>query len=198
MPAVPAWPEIYGIRGQPSEQTDHYDATVEQIAGADEIGHKARARIVVDLSRRSDLLDPSVVHDGDAVSNRHRLFLIVRDEQRCDADLFLQLPDLVTHLHAQLRVEIGQWLIEQQKFGLERQNTSERDALLLATRKLFRIAVTEIRSVRQARARRQHAAQSRSAERFGLGGRKQRCAPLSCAETRRSSGTPCPCRGDWA
>ena len=63
----------------------------EQIDLADEVGNEARARAIVDLARRADLLDPAGVHHGDAVRHRHRLLLIVGHEDRRDAELLLQL-----------------------------------------------------------------------------------------------------------
>ena len=36
--------------------------------------------LVVELARRADLLDAAVVHHGDVVGDRHRLLLVVRDE----------------------------------------------------------------------------------------------------------------------
>jgi hypothetical protein len=56
----------------------------------------------------------------------------VGDEQRGRADLDLDPPDLVAELHAHLRVEGRQRLVQQQHLGLDRERPRERDALLLA------------------------------------------------------------------
>ena len=54
---------------------------------ADEAGDEEVGRIVVDLARRVDLLDDALVHDRDAVGQRHRLDLVVGDVDRGDAEL---------------------------------------------------------------------------------------------------------------
>ena len=54
------------------------------------------------------------------------------------AEALLQVADLLAHLPAQPRVEIGQRLVEQQHRGLEHQRARDRDALLLAARQLRR------------------------------------------------------------
>ena len=67
-------------------------------------------------------------------------FDVVRDEQRGAAirgECFLKLR---FHLAAQMRVERGERLIEQQRFGLDRKRARQRHALLLAAGKLARIA----------------------------------------------------------
>ena len=48
----------------------------------------------------------------------------------------LQREQLVAHLHAQLRVEVRQRLVEQQHLRLDREGARERDALLLAAGEL--------------------------------------------------------------
>ena len=68
------------VRKQPS---------LEQIDGADEIGDEARSRCFIDLARRTDLHDASMIHDTDARRQRHRLFLIVRDHDERNAKLML-------------------------------------------------------------------------------------------------------------
>ena len=81
------------------------------------------------------------MHDHDAVGQRHRFFLIVRDVERGDAEPLLQRAEFVAHLRAQPGVEIGQRLVEQQHFRLEHQRARNRDALLLAAGQARRRAV---------------------------------------------------------
>ena len=60
---------------------------------------------------------PSRMH-RDAVGERQRLLLVVGHVDRRDAELALQLADLRAHLHAELGVEVGQRLVEQQDVGV--------------------------------------------------------------------------------
>ena len=69
-----------------------------------------------------------------------RLALVMRDEQGGDAEAALQPLQLDLHLVAQLGVEIGQRLVEQQNARLGRDGAGDRDALLLAAGELPRIA----------------------------------------------------------
>ena len=54
----------------------------------------------------------------DAVGQRHRLDLVVGDVDHRRAELLVQALDLAAHLVAQLGVEIGQRLVEQEEPGL--------------------------------------------------------------------------------
>ena len=94
---------------------------------------------LVDLARRADLLDHALVHHDDAVGHRQRLFLVVRDHDRRDAEPLLQRADLAAQPHALQRVERRQRLVEQQQARRRRERARQRDALLLAARQLARV-----------------------------------------------------------
>jgi hypothetical protein len=63
----------------------------------------------------------------------------VRYEKKGDSNTPLELFQLDTHLLAQLGIERGQWLVEEQHLRLEHQRTGKRDALPLTARELCRI-----------------------------------------------------------
>ena len=92
--------------------------------------------MIVDFARRADLLDQAVAHHHDAVGHRQRLFQVVRHVDRRDAEPVLQLAQLDAHVGAQLGVEIGERLVEQQHRRLEHEGARQRDALLLAAGEL--------------------------------------------------------------
>ena len=75
----------------------------------------------------------------DAVEDGQRLLLIVRDEDRADAQLPLDDPDLIAQADADFGVQSRQRFVEQQHPRLDRQSARERDPLLLATRHLVRV-----------------------------------------------------------
>ena len=81
-----------------------------------------------------------MVHHGDAVGQDQRLFLVVGDEDRGQAELALQATDLELHGLAQLAVERTERLVEQQQPRVEDDGTGQRDALLLAAGELARQA----------------------------------------------------------
>ena len=91
------------------------------------------------------------MHDGDARGERHRLDLVVRDVDRRLAYTLVQLLDLGAHVDAQLRVEIGQRLVEQEQLRIAHQRTPHRHALALAARKLTGLAVEEQLDLQQRR-----------------------------------------------
>ena len=55
----------------------------------------------------------------------------------------VQFLELDAHLHAQLGVEIGQRLVEQEDLGMAHDGAAERDALALPAGKLARLAGSE-------------------------------------------------------
>ncbi len=117
---------------------------VEEVGAADEAGDEAVLRMVVELALRADLLDLAVAHDDEAVGHRQRLVLVVRHHDRGEAELALELADLDPHLLAQLRIEIGERLVEQQDVRLDDEGARQGDALLLAARELARQALAEL------------------------------------------------------
>jgi hypothetical protein len=69
--------------------------------------------MIVQLERRADLLDSSLVHDDDAVAEGHRLDLIVRDIDDGRRQLAANARDLAPHLHSELGVEIRERFVEE-------------------------------------------------------------------------------------
>ena len=90
---------------------DH--AAIEQIHRADEVGDEARGRKFIDLPRRADLYDLAMVHDADAGGERHRLFLVVRDDHEGHAELLLDVDELELCVLAQFAVEGAERLVQQ-------------------------------------------------------------------------------------
>src|SRR5262245_9343072 len=79
-------------------RTRRIDASGQEIAVADELSDEAVGRPVVNVERRADLFDLAVAEHGDAIGHRHRLGLVVRDEDHGDADLAMDALDLDLHL----------------------------------------------------------------------------------------------------
>ena len=108
---------------------------------AEEAGDELVGGPVVEFERRADLFDAPGVHHHDAVGHRHRLDLIVRDIDDRRLQRLMQRLDLGAHLHAQLGVEVGQRLVEQEQVGLAHDRAAHGDALPLAARELARETV---------------------------------------------------------
>ncbi len=117
---------------------------VQEIGAPDEPRDEPGPRPVVQRHRIVHLLDPSVVHHHDAVRRHHRLGLVVRHIHGGDAERVVQAADLRAHLLAQVGIQIGQRLVQQQHLGLDHDRPRQRHALLLPARQFRRIAVPQM------------------------------------------------------
>ena len=109
---------------------------LDRVRGADEVGHEAVDRPLVELGRQALLLDAPVLHDDDDVAHGQGLLLVVGHVHERDPDLLLEGLELELHLLAQLEVQRAQRLVEEQHGGVVDQRPGQRDALLLAAREL--------------------------------------------------------------
>ena len=90
------------------------------------------------LLRRADLADHAVLQHHDAVGQRQRLLLVVRDVDRGGAERRVDAADLGPHLEPQLGVEVGERLVHQHQRRLDHDGARDRHALLLAAGELAR------------------------------------------------------------
>ena len=111
---------------------------------SDELGDEQVARPVVELVRGRDLLEEAVPHHDHAVAHRHRLGLVVRDVDRRDSQVALEPRDLGTHLHPQLRVEVGERLVHEKRLGVADDRPTHRHALPLAAGERARLLVQRV------------------------------------------------------
>jgi hypothetical protein len=107
------------------------DGRLDLVERADERCDEAGCGKVVHLERRADLLDLPATHHHNPVGQSHRLFLIVGDVNCGDAELALNVTDLLAERGAYFGIERRERLVEQQQFGLDRQRPRQRDPLLL-------------------------------------------------------------------
>ena len=123
-----------------------FNVTRQQIhrRTADESGDKQIRGPMVDFVRRRVLLEKTFLEDRDAAGQRHRLHLIVRDVQRDDTQLMLQVLQLGAHVDAQTGVEIRQRLVHQKRLRAADDGPGQRDALPLASRKLLRLFAQQL------------------------------------------------------
>ena len=99
--------------------------------------------MVVDLPRRSGLLDLARIHHSDPVRQRERLLLVVRHIDERHPEPALENSHLNAQLLAQLRVEVGERLVEKKNLRLDHEGTRDGDALLLSAGELVRPPVLE-------------------------------------------------------
>ncbi len=110
---------------------------------ADERGHELVGRPLVDFHRRIDLLDDAAIHEHDPVAERHGFDLVVRDIDDRGFQPHVEAGDFGPHLDAELGVEIGERLVEEEDFGFADDGSAEGNALPLAAGEFARAAVEE-------------------------------------------------------
>src|SRR4029077_15602716 len=121
-------------RGRPPRQ---------HVRDADESGDEGADRVLVDFGGAGDLLDASLVEDGDAVAHGERLALIVGHIDEGDADLALDVLQFDLHLLAQFEVEGTQRLVQQKHARLIDEGAGKRHALALAAGELRGLAAAQ-------------------------------------------------------
>ena len=89
-------------------------------------------RTVVEFERRAHLLHHAVMHDDDAAGHRHGLDLVVGHIDGSGFQRLMQRLDFGAHLRAQLGIEIGQRLVEQEDLGIAHDGAAHGDALTLS------------------------------------------------------------------
>ena len=87
---------------------------------------------MIELVRRPHLLDHAVIHHDHPVGERHRLHLVVCHIDRGRPDPLVDALDLGAHLHAELGIEIGERLVEQEDLRVAHDGTAHGNALALA------------------------------------------------------------------
>ena len=120
-------------RGRRSRRRLPLERRLEHVhrRAADEPADEQVDRPVVERLRMRDLLQLALPHHGDAVAHRHGFDLVVCDVDRGHPEPLLQAADLGPHLHAQLRVEVRERLVHQERLRLANDRPSHRHPLAL-------------------------------------------------------------------
>jgi hypothetical protein len=84
-----------------------------QVALPDELCGKRAGGLVIQLARGANLNQPPLVQQRDAVSDRERFFLVVRDINRRAPGRLADPPDFRAHLLAEPRIQVGKRFIQQ-------------------------------------------------------------------------------------
>ena len=118
--------------------------------GADEAGDEAVGGAVEEGERGVGLLDAAGAEDDDAVGERHRLDLVVGDVDHRGAEAGVQARELGAHGDAELGVEVGEGLVEEEGDGVADDGAADGGALALAAGELAGAAVEELVDLEQA------------------------------------------------
>ena len=114
--------------------------TLDTIVAAHEFRGEQRGGLGIECHGRALLLDGAAVEQGDAVGDRHRLDLIVRDKraERSSETMSARSQARASSRSFASRLESGS--SSRMTGGLVNQRARERDALLLAAGELVRVA----------------------------------------------------------
>jgi hypothetical protein len=104
-------------------------------------------RVIVQLLRRIDLLQDAILHDGDAAGHGHGFHLVVRHINEGGGQALVQAGELGARLHAQLRIQVRQRLVEKEHGRLTHDGATHGDALALTTGELLGLAVQQVANV---------------------------------------------------
>ncbi|ELY39605.1 phenol hydroxylase [Natronorubrum tibetense GA33] len=131
---------------QPDPIARPFDIDIDEVhrRRADEAADESVDRVLVDVRRRTGLLEDTVVEDDHPIAHRHRLLLIVRDVDGGDPEFVLNALDLRAHLRPEARVEVGKRLVEEEEIRLANDRPPERDALFLPARKLVGFVLEQV------------------------------------------------------
>ena len=160
---APARVERHAEAGRSATSSSSIDASTRFIAGEP---MNAATKRFARLARRAAAASstwsslPSRMH-RDALAERHRLDLVVRDVDGRDAEPRVELRERGAHPDAQLRVEVRERLVHQERLRLAHDRAAHRDALALAAGELRRLAVEQLARARAARPPRRRAARPR-------------------------------------
>ncbi len=112
--------------------TGHFP--LDEVRAADEIRDEPPIRFEVDLPGRPHLDDPAAPHHRDRVRERQGLDPVVGHIDGGDRKLREKTPQLLARLLAELGVQVGEGLVEEDHLRLGNQGPGQGDALLLARR----------------------------------------------------------------
>ena len=165
---------------------------------ADEPRDEQVGRAVVQLLRCADLLGHAGKQHHHPIPQCHGLGLVVRDVYGGGAQPILQPGDLRAHLHAQLGVQVRQWLVHQERLGIAHDGAPHRHPLPLAAGQLGGLAIQKVGQVKDFRGLLDLLTRSRPSSPWPASAGRRCSAGRSCAGRARRTGTPSRCRGPWA
>ena len=108
---------------------------------ADEVRHEPGRGPVIEGVGVVPLVQLPFVHHADGIADRKGFELVMGHEQRRGLRRLQDGAHFVRQALAQVHVEVGKRLVQQQQARLGRQRSGQRHALLLATGEFMRIAL---------------------------------------------------------
>ncbi|MNZ99257.1 hypothetical protein D3C78_1185750 [compost metagenome] len=114
-----------------------------EVTLTNEAGDEGREGFVIEVVGGIPLLQATFLEHADVIADGKGLFLVVCDQNGTGATALENVADLMAEAPAQLHVEVGEWLVEQQQLRLGGQCAGQGHTLLLAAGQLVRVAFAE-------------------------------------------------------
>ena len=140
---------------------------------------------------RAHLHNAALVHDPEPGAERHRLLLVVGHHDEGDSEALLDIDELELGVLAQLLVERGERLIEQQQLRSLHERPRQRHALALPAGELVGLASAEAGHLDDLEDLADLAARSPRGSGLPAPARRRRSSPRSCAGRAHRTGTSC-------
>ena len=90
------------IDAQDLNQPVFYHGGRKNVALADKVGNESILRLIVNVLRRSDLLDVALIHDYDGIGHGEGFLLVMGNIYEGDAKLVLETDQFILHILTQL------------------------------------------------------------------------------------------------
>ncbi len=100
--------------------------------------------MIVEVLRRAQLLDNAPVEHRDTRSHGHGFRLVMHDIDKGGLHALVDLEDLRARLHAQLGIQVGERLVQQEHLRRAHQCTAQRVVLALPTGRFFGLALEQL------------------------------------------------------
>ena len=113
----------------------------DKVGLAHEFRDKGVRGFVIEFLGRAGLLDMAVFHQHNHVGHAHSLGLVVGNIDNRDAQIDLQLLDVLADGGAQFGIKVGEWLVHQTERLVCYDRSGQRHTLPLTARKFSWLAV---------------------------------------------------------
>ena len=114
---------------------------LDEYAVTNELSHKTRSGTVIQVIGVVPLVQMPFFNDTNDIANGESLHLVVRDKQCSGVGSFQNLANFKSQAFAQIDIEVGKRLVQQQEFGFGCQGSGQGHALLLTARELVRESI---------------------------------------------------------
>jgi hypothetical protein len=144
IPTVSCAVDLDNVGAEPDALRGEFRLEQVHRGAADEARNEDVGRVLVQVTRGTDLLQHAILQNRDAVAHGERLGLVVGDVDRRHTETPLKRCDLRAGLNPKLGVEVRQRLIHEEYLGLANNCATHRNALTLTTGERFRLT-SEVR-----------------------------------------------------